>query len=120
MHSLVALLSPAAALEPSLDDRLWWIPALPLAASVVCGLLHLLVLRQRAANAPKVADGHGAHGHGAHDHAHAPDAHAHDAHAAHADHGHGHERVSAGIGALAPVVAVLSMAAALAIAVTLF
>ena len=109
---------------------LWWIPMLPLVASAVCGLLHFLTLRQReAANPrPKVAHGHDHHGHetAAHAHgshaadAHAPKAHGHDAHAAgHADHGHddhGHAKVPAGIGGLAPVVAVLSMVGAFLLA----
>ncbi|MDZ4772781.1 MAG: NADH-quinone oxidoreductase subunit L [Planctomycetota bacterium] len=98
-------------------DWLWWIPLLPLAASAVCGILHFLTLRQREAAHPRRKvdhrhghDGHGDHGHGEHDE------HAHEAHHdAHAD--HGHAKVSAGIGALASVVAVLAMAAALALSI---
>ena len=69
---------------------LWWIPALPLIGSVLCGLLHLLTLHERGAWAPKP----GGHGHAAHD-------------AEHAD--HGQPEVQAGIGALAYPVAVLAL-----------
>jgi NADH-quinone oxidoreductase subunit L len=99
---------------------LWWIPALPLAASAICGLLHFLTLRQRSAGQPKPGGGHGhdAHGHDDHGHAaHDHDTHGHDAHGAdaHGDAGHGHAKVAAGIGALAPIVAGLAMIAALAL-----
>jgi len=83
---------------------MWWIPALPLLGSVLCGLLHFLTLRARGAWAPK-AGGHG------HDHG---DSHGHAAAAA-ADHGdddHGHDEhvaVDPGIGALAYPVAVLAL-----------
>ena len=77
---------------------LWWIPALPLLGSALCGLLHLLTLRSRGAWAQK-ADAHGHGGHGGHEHA----AHADE----HAD--HGHEAVSAGIGAWAYPIAVLAL-----------
>ncbi|MBL8860263.1 MAG: NADH-quinone oxidoreductase subunit L [Planctomycetes bacterium] len=95
-------------------DWLWWIPLLPLAASAVCGILHFLTLRQREAQNPRPKAAHGAHAdHGA-AHGHAEHAHAEHAAHGHDDHGdHGHAKVPAGIGALAPIVAVLSMAGAL-------
>jgi len=112
-------------------DWLWLIPALPLAAAALAGVLHFLTLRSRGAWKKKPAShghghghdahghadhAHGAHGHAAHGAAHAAhDAHghAHDDHDAHAD--HGHTKVPAGIGALAPVLAALSMYAAFAL-----
>src|SRR5262245_61868332 len=83
---------------------MWWIPLLPLTASAICGLLHFMTLRarERANPRPKVAHGHGHDDHG--EHAHAAHAEHHDAHGDHGD--HGHEKVPAGIGGLAPVVAV--------------
>lgn len=100
-------------------DWLWLIPALPLAAAALCGILHLLTLRSRGVWKKKAhahGDGHDAHGHASHAH----DAHAHDAHDAHGhdEHAadHGHSKVPAGIGALGPWVAALSMYAAFALA----
>src|SRR5690242_6839782 len=87
---------------------LWWIPALPLLGSVLCGLLHFLTLRARGAWAPK-AGGHG-HGHGqAHDGAAAAEHGAGGDHG-HDDHGHDeHAALDAGIGALAYPAAVAAM-----------
>jgi len=98
-------------------DWLWLLPALPLAGSLVCGILHYLTIRARL---PQPA-AHGAHG--AHEadgaHGHAPmdahgDAHA-DPHAHHDD--HGHAAAPAGLSALAPWIAVAAMAGAFALAV---
>ena len=36
---------------------LWWIPALPLLGSVLCGLLHFLTLRSRGVFAPEFRRG---------------------------------------------------------------
>jgi NADH-quinone oxidoreductase subunit L len=98
-------------------DWLWAIPALPLAAALVCGILHFLTLRSRGAFARKPA-GHGAQGEhaGGHDAGHGDHGHGAADHGAH-DAGHGHAQVPAGIGALAPWVAALSMYAAFALAV---
>ncbi len=96
-------------------DWLWLIPALPLAAAALCGILHFLTLRSRGAWKTKAS----AHGHGHADAGHGADAHAahgHDAHGADehsAD--HGHAKVAAGIGGLGPWVAALSMYAAFAL-----
>ena len=104
-------------MPPSQADLawLWWIPALPLLGSALCGLLHFLTLRSRGAFAPKA----GAHGHG-HDAGHA-DAHGHDAHGHDAAHAaghddHAHHEVDAGIGALAYPVAVGAMLVSLVLA----
>jgi NADH-quinone oxidoreductase subunit L len=83
-------------MPPSQADLawLWWIPALPLLGSALCGLLHFLTLRARGAWAPKA---------GGHDHGHA---------AEEPEHGHGddeHTAADAGIGALAYPVAVLAL-----------
>ncbi len=103
-------------------DWLWLIPALPLAAAALAGILHFLTLRSRGAwKKSAVPHGNDGHGHAAHAHAaHAHAAHGHDAHAdAHAADAHavdhGHAKVSAGIGALAPWLAALSMYAAFAL-----
>ena len=96
-------------------DWLWLIPALPLAAAALCGILLFLTLRSRGAGKKKAA----AHGHGHAEAGHGADAHAahgHDAHGADehsAD--HGHAKVAAGIGGLGPWVAALSMYAAFAL-----
>src|SRR6185436_11547597 len=85
-------------MPPSQADLawLWWIPALPLLGSVLCGLLHFLTLRSRGAWAHK-AGGHG-HDGAAHEGAHE---------SAHAD--HEPHAVAAGIGGLAYPLAVLAM-----------
>ncbi|MBI5363627.1 MAG: NADH-quinone oxidoreductase subunit L, partial [Planctomycetes bacterium] len=92
-------------------------PALPLAGSALCGLLHYFTIKARM---PKVAPGvHGAHGHADHGSA-AVDTHAHDAHDDHGGAhggGHGHAQVEPGLSALAPWIAVLAMAGAFALAI---
>ena len=127
-------------------DWLWLIPALPLGAAALAGVLHFLTLRSRGAWKEKPAShGHDAHGHAdpahgahgqaahgqaahgaaheathgaahgaAHEATHGAHGHAHGDHEVHAD--HGHTKVPAGIGALAPVLAALSMYAAFALA----
>ncbi len=110
---------PAGIQESAAFDWMWWIPFLPLVASAVCGLLHFMTLRQRAAKNPRPVDthGHDDHGHSGHGH----DDHGAAAHAVHDDaHGHaddGHAKVAPGIGALAPWVAALSMLAAFGLAI---
>ena len=109
------MLDPQSPLVPAPDaahDWLWLIPALPLAASALCGVLHYIEARKRL---PKPAAG--GHGHHA---AHAPAAHAHDEHQgdAHEDDGHGdhgHAKTPAGVAALAPLLAIASMVAAFAL-----
>ena len=91
--------SPLVPAGDAAHDWLWLIPALPLAASALCGVLHYVEARKRL---PKVAHGHG------HDQHHGHDTHAHDTHA-HDDHGHGHEKVPAGLAGLAPIVAIAAM-----------
>ncbi|MFN0241590.1 MAG: NADH-quinone oxidoreductase subunit L [Planctomycetota bacterium] len=107
---------------PATAGFLWWIPALPLIGSAICGVLHMLVATKRArANAP-------AHGsHGAHDaHGHAAHAHADSAHDArtadaHGDAGHGvHDGHGGGSSPVAPLVACLAMAGAFALAILAF
>ncbi|MFN9787934.1 MAG: hypothetical protein ACK57N_15320, partial [Planctomycetia bacterium] len=108
------MLDPQSPLVPAPDaahDWLWLIPALPLAASALCGVLHYIEARKRL---PKPAAG--GHGHHA---AHAHAAHAHDEHQgdAHHDDGHGdhgHAKTPAGVAALAPVLAIASRGAAVA------
>ncbi|MFO1012060.1 MAG: NADH-quinone oxidoreductase subunit L [Planctomycetota bacterium] len=101
----------------NLQDQawLWAIPALPLAGSALCGVLHYLTIKARMPKvAPHAPGAHGAHGHD--DHAH--DGHAHDAGHGHDAHGgHGHEQVEPGLSAFAPWIAVLAMAAAFALAI---
>jgi NADH-quinone oxidoreductase subunit L len=97
-------------------EWLWLLPALPLCGSALCAVLHFATLRSRRAARP-AHDGHdhAAHAHGAgRTDAHAPD---HSDADAGAPHGNGHEALPAGPSALAPVVAVLAMAAAFALAV---
>jgi NADH-quinone oxidoreductase subunit L len=113
-----APLVPAGSSE---HDWLWLIPALPLGAAALAGILHFLTLRARGQwkRAPGAhGHGHDAHGHDAHGHdAHGHDAHGHDAHAHdHAAHGDHPAKFAAGIGALAPWIAALSMYAAFALA----
>jgi NADH-quinone oxidoreductase subunit L len=97
-------------MDPNAYAWLWWIPALPLAGSVVCGVLHYVTIRARRPKVARAAHGHehtadhaGAHAH-AEEHA---SAHAGDDHAA---------APPPGPSALAPWVAVLAMAAAFALA----
>ena len=94
---------------------LWAIPALPLAGSALCGVLHYMTIRARM---PRVAGGghggHEAHGHDDAGHGHAPEDHTRHDHA-HAD--HGHAQVEPGLSAFAPWIAVLAMAGAFALAI---
>jgi NADH-quinone oxidoreductase subunit L len=88
---------------------LWALPALPLAGSLVCGILHYLTIRSRRP-APAATPAHGSAGHG-----HAADSE--DAGAPeHAGHGPA-PAASGGLASLAGWVAVLAMAGAFALAV---
>ncbi len=105
-------------------DWLWLIPALPLAASLVAGILHFLTLRSRGEWKRKPgAHGHDAHGGGGHaaDHQYSESEQLPGAvRVADHDAGHGHAKVPAGIGALGAWVAALSMYAAFALSVKAF
>jgi NADH-quinone oxidoreductase subunit L len=142
MHALAALphLLVALSTTPSastLADWLWLLPALPLAGSFVCALLHFATLAQRSSTRPHRAhDMHGDHGDHAAAHAsHSPNLHSSAHHGATSDSAHdpargpgsphgeepahvaGHAPVPAGASALAPIVASLAMAIAFALAV---
>ncbi|MBK7874445.1 MAG: NADH-quinone oxidoreductase subunit L [Planctomycetes bacterium] len=102
---------------------LWAIPALPLAGSALCGILHYLTIKARMPKRAHGAHGHDDHGHDAHGHGHAAHAdhaasdHGAGDHAHGGDHGHGHAKVEPGLSAFAPWIAVLAMAGAFALAI---
>jgi NADH-quinone oxidoreductase subunit L len=109
----------AASSATGTAEWLWLVPALPLAGSGVCAVLHFLTLSGRKPAHPASAT----HGHAsahADDHAQTSASSMHgntDAHGAldpHADHP---APVEPGVSALAPIVAALAMAAAFALAV---
>ncbi len=95
-------------MDPNAIPWLWWIPALPLLGSVLCGVLHYVTIRARLPKVERTG----------HDHAHDEE------HATHADDHGGHDDHAAtpapGLSALAPWIAVLAMAGAFALALRAF